>query len=277
MITACGQSTAALTIVTGGTPGPIPHFDHIVVVIEENHSYSAIIGSSSAPYINKLAQQGADFTDSHGITHPSEPNYLALFAGTTFGLTSDDCPQSYSGPNLASVLTAQNATFTGYSESMPSAGFTDCSAGGNLLSSDYARKHNPWVNFATIPATSNQSFDSFPSDFTQLPSVAFVVPNQQHDMHSASIAAADTWLSNTLDSYVQWAATHNSLLVVTWDEDDNSTNNHIPTIFIGAHIKPGQYNETITHYTVLRTIEAIFGATPTNNALHTQPIADIWQ
>ena len=67
----------------------VPHYAHVVVVMEENHSYSQIIGSSQAPYINSLARKGALFTNSHAITHPSEPNYMAITAGSTFGLSSD--------------------------------------------------------------------------------------------------------------------------------------------------------------------------------------------
>ena len=70
----------------------LPRPDHVVVVIEENHGYSQIIGSSSAPYINSLAKQGASFTQSFAVTHPSEPNYLALFSGSTQGVTDDSCP-----------------------------------------------------------------------------------------------------------------------------------------------------------------------------------------
>ena len=62
---------------------------HVVVVIEENHSYDQIIGNADAPFINKLAAEGALFTDAHAIRHPSQPNYLALFSGSTQGTTGD--------------------------------------------------------------------------------------------------------------------------------------------------------------------------------------------
>ncbi|HEU5356685.1 MAG TPA: alkaline phosphatase family protein, partial [Actinocrinis sp.] len=111
----------------------LPKPDHLVVVIEENHSYADVIGSSSAPYINSLAAQGAGFTQSFAVAHPSEPNYLALFAGSTEGLSSDSCPHTYSTANLGSELIAAGLTFTGYSESMPSDGYTGCTSG------EYAR------------------------------------------------------------------------------------------------------------------------------------------
>jgi phosphatidylinositol-3-phosphatase len=248
-----------------------PRPDHVVIVMEENHAYSQIIGSSSAPYINSLAQQGALFTNSYAVAHPSQPNYVALFSGSTQGLISDDCPQTFSGPDLGSQLLAAKFSFTGYAEGLPSAGSTVCTAG------NYARKHAPWVNFTDVPASSNQPFTSFPSDYSTLPAVSFVIPNLQDDMHSASIQQGDSWLQNQLGGYAQWAETHNSLLIVTWDEDNDLSGNHIPTIFVGSSVKPGQYSESITHYTVLRTLESMYGLSPINNSATVNPITDVWQ
>jgi hypothetical protein len=114
---------------------PLP--THIVVVVEENHGYSQIIGSSQVPYINTLATEGASFTNSHAITHPSEPNYLAFFSGSTQGITDDSCPHTFSAANLGSELIAAKKTFIGYSEGLPSTGSTVCTSG------EYARKHAP--------------------------------------------------------------------------------------------------------------------------------------
>jgi len=258
-----GSSTAA--------PVAFPHFDHIVVAIEENHGYSEIIGSSSAPYINSLATQGALFTDSHAITHPSQPNYLALFAGSTLGVTGDACQTSLAGPDLGGELLAQSQTFTGYSESLPSVGFTGCASG------NYARKHGPWVNFSDVPTSDNQPFTNFPTDFTKLPTVTFVVPNLQDDMHNGTIEQADSWLQGHLGSYISWADTHNSLFILTWDEDEGSDTNQIATIFMGAHVKVGQYTKTINHYSVLSTIEDIYGLPYTHNASEGMAIKDVWQ
>src|SRR5262249_49904901 len=148
----------------------VPRFDHIVLVMFENHAASQIT-SSSAPYFTSLASQGAKFTQSYAITHPSQPNYLALFSGSTQGVTSDSCPKNFSGTNLGAQLIGAGLTFKGYSESMPSAGYTGCSSG------EYARKHNSWVDFSNVPAADNLTYASFPTDFTQLPTVSFVSPN----------------------------------------------------------------------------------------------------
>src|SRR5579859_4214 len=245
--------------------------DHVVIVIEENHSFSSIIGSSQAPFINSLAQQGALFTQSFAIGHPSEPNYLEFFSGSNQGITDDSCPHTFSVENLASELTAAGLTFTGFSEDLPSVGSTVCTSGA------YARKHNPWSNFTNVATSANQPFTSFPTDFTTLPTIFFVIPNLNDDMHDGTISQGDTFLQQHLNAYVQFAQTHNSLLIVTWDEDDNSSNNQIPTFFVGPMVKTGQFNETINHFNVLRTIEDLYGLTHAGSAATATAISDVWK
>jgi len=156
---------------------------------------------------------------------------------------------------------------------MQGAGFARCFSDDQL----YARKHNPWVNFSDVPATDNQPFTNFPADFTNLPTVSFVVPNLENDMHDGSVSTGDSWLKDHLDSYIQWAQTHNSLFILTWDEDDNTTTNHIATIFAGDHVKAGQYGEAINHYNILSTIEDIYGLAYLHNTSQGMAITDVWQ
>jgi phospholipase C len=267
--TVVGLLIASPTISAASASVPRP--DHVVVVVMENHSYNEIIGSSSAPYINSLANGGAKFSQSFAVTHPSEPNYLALFSGSTQGLTDDSCPHTYSTGNLGQQLIAAGDTFVGYSESMPSDGYTDCTSGR------YARKHNPWVNFTNVPASSNLRFSRFPTNYTTLPTVSFVVPNLCNDKHDSSISTGDTWLKNNIDAYAQWAKTHNSLLIITFDEDDSSQSNQIPTLFYGQHVKVGSYSEHITHYNVLRTVEDAYTLPCVANSCTATPITDTWQ
>ncbi|MEI9931554.1 MAG: alkaline phosphatase family protein [Rhizomicrobium sp.] len=234
----------------------LPKPDHIIIVMEENHSYDDIIGSAQAPYINSLAQSGASFTDSHAITHPSQPNYLELFSGSTQGVKDDSCPHSFDVDNEASQLIAAGKSFVGYSEGLPGEGSLVCTAG------EYARKHSPWTNFTNLPVTTNEPYTAYPKKLKKLPVVSWVIPNLLDDMHDGTIAQGDTWLKNNLAAYVTWATTHNSLLIVTWDEDDGSQSNQIPTIFVGPMVKQGQYSEHITHDNVLATIEAMYGLAP---------------
>ncbi|MGB9428905.1 MAG: alkaline phosphatase family protein [Gammaproteobacteria bacterium] len=234
---------------------------HVVIIIEENKSFSTIIGNSDAPYLNQLARQGLLFTNAHAVIHPSQPNYVALFAGSTYGLTDDSCPHDLTGQNLASELLASKHTFAIYSEDLPEAGFAGCSGSGGL----YRRKHNPVVDFqaAGVPASLNRPFSNFPEDYSRLPTISFVVPNMMNDMHDGTIAEGDAWLKANLSSYVEWAKAHNSLLIVTWDESDaRSMTNQIPLIVVGAGIQPGRSGQHVNHYSLLRTVEDFYGIKP---------------
>jgi hypothetical protein len=270
LIHGCGAETDySRAARSSSAAASLPHFDHVVIAIMENTGYSAIAGSSSAPYINSLMAEGASFTNSHGVTHPSQPNYLALFSGSTQGVSGDNCPVSFRGvANLGRQVLDAGLTFAAYSEDLPSVGFTGCSA------AQYARKHAPWVNFNNVPAADQQPFTAFPSDFASLPTVSFVVPNLCNDMHDCSIDTGDSWLQSHLDGYVQWAKSHNSLLILTWDEDDFTSANQIPTVFVGAAVKPGNYGENINHLNVLHTIETMYGLTALGSGA--PAITDVW-
>jgi hypothetical protein len=271
-----------------GAPGalaasPPPTYDHVVLAIFENKARSQIIGASDAPYLNGLARQGANFSESFAIRHPSQPNYLDLFSGSNHGLegpTGNNCPQTFASGNLGHQLMTHGRTFVGYAEGLPSAGSEVCS---HPLGdpNGYWRKHAPWTNFSNLhQATVSRPYSAFTADFTKLPTVSFVVPNQCNDMHEGppcGIPRGDTWARHHLDAYAQWAKTHDSLLIVTWDEDNNSDHvgtNHIATFFVGARIIPGDYSERIDHYTVLRTIEAMYGLPALGSAAHRSPITN---
>jgi Phosphoesterase family len=224
----------------------VPAYDHIVVVVEENHSYGEIIGNSQAPYINLLAQSGALLSGYQAVAHPSEPNYFALYAGSTFGVTEDGI-HNETGPTLGSILRASGRTFVGYVESgSPS-------------------KHNPWESFPEGFSV-EQNLSTFPSDFSMLPTVSFVVPNLADDMHDGTIAQGDTWLRSHIDAYAHWAVANNSLLVITFDEDDSSDANRVPAILLGAHIATGAYSSPSNHYDLLHTILHASGLPAPNNA-----------
>jgi acid phosphatase len=243
-----------------------------VIVVMENHTYGAVIGSPQAPYLNQLARQGALFTDSHGVTHPSEPNYLALFSGSTQGISDDSCPHRFTAANLGSELIAAGQSFAGYSEDLPATGSAVCASGG------YARKHVPWINFVNLPAADSKPFSAFPAgNYARLPTVSFVIPNLCDDMHDCPVATGDTWVKAHLSGYARWAATHDSLLIVTWDENDDSPGNQIPTIFAGQRVRSGRYAQPITHYNALRTIENLYRLPVLGRAATASPISGIWK
>jgi acid phosphatase len=238
----------------------------------ENHAYGSIIGNPAAPYINRLASQGALFTRSYAVTHPSEPNYLALFSGSTQGVSSDQCPTTRHGPNLAADLIAAGLTFGGYSEGLPATGSAVCATG------DYARKHVPWADFTNVPGSVSQPFSRFSlTPFAKLPAVSFVIPDLCHDMHDCPVATGDSWLRAHMGKYAAWALHHDSLLIVTWDEDDGSSSNHIATIMLGQQVRPGRYGKPVNHYNVLRTIEEAYGLPLRGAAATHYPISFIWR
>src|ERR1051326_4238099 len=247
----------------------LPHPDHIVIVIEENKGFSDVIGSSKATFINSLAKNGASLTNYHGLHHPSQPNYLELFAGFPENLPSD-----------LSMCT----------------------------SDEYARKHCPRLDFTGIDPSLSFDTTKFPTTaagFKKLPDVSIVIPNLLDDMHSTEgqthghnvpreVHQGDAWLKTHIGPYAKWAMTHNSLLIVTWDEDSatypypNDCSqaidtpsaqypNHIPTIIVGRPVKPGKSDTEYTHYDLLRTLEDIYGLTAIGGSSGAQPITGIWK
>jgi acid phosphatase len=289
--TVCSAGTSVFSgsynfTTNGTTVNNVPIFNHIVVVIGENTNASSVIGNTTdAPYINNLAQNGAYFTNSFALSHPSQPNYLQLFSGSNQGVTNDSKPSAhFTTPNLARELINAGKTFIHYSEGMPSVGYDGTSSGL------YQRKHNPlanWMGTGTnqVSTTLNQPYTAFPTNFNNLPNVSFVVPDMCNDGHDVCppynnrTKQYDAWIQSNLDAYKQYCSNplNNSLLIVTYDEDDFTSTNKISTVFYGDHVLTGNYNQTITHYDVLRMIEDANGLTThTGAAANSNSITFCW-
>ena len=262
---------------------PVP--DHIVIAILESHGYPELIGSSAAPYINSLANDASSalFSESYAIAHPSQPNNLVLFSGSTQGVTDNNVPSNnpFITPNLGRQLIDSGKTFIAYSESLPEVGYN------GAMSGYYARKHNPVTNWMgtginQISTTLNQPFTAFSSnDFSKLPTVCYVIPNLKNDMHNGSdpnrITLGDSWISTNLNSYIQWAKTNNSLFILTFDEEGELEINHILTIITGQMVQAGQYTAEINHYSILHTIETMYGLPNIGDELTRSPITCCWK
>ena len=241
-----------------------------MIVLEENESPKLL--GKSAPYIASLEKHGANFTNAYAETHPSQPNYLALFSGSTHGLTSDSCPHNYASANLGSQIIASGRTFTGYAESMPANGYTGCTSG------KFARKHTPWIDFTNVPRSDSVKFTQFPKQkFSSLPTISFVTPNLCDDMHDCSVATGDKWLKANMSAYAAWAKTHNSLLIVTFDEAENGVPNRIPLVVYGQPVKTGSYAQKVNHYSVLRTIEDMYGLACIANSCDAKPLTQAFK
>ncbi|MEU8796386.1 alkaline phosphatase family protein [Spirillospora sp. NPDC048819] len=270
-----GELLAAAALVgldTGVARAAVPAYDHVVIVVEENRDDSEIT-SSAAPFIDRLRRDGASLTEMYGIVHPSQGNYFAMFHGWVAGLF-DECPvmgAPFNRPNLASKLIAKGKSFGAYMQGYPGRPST-CSSG------DYVQRHAPWLNFSNIPTSAFMTDTQFPSDFSELPTVSYLIPDNRHNMHSASVAQGDAYLRNKLSGYAEWAKSNNSLLIVTWDESQvfNPVNN-IETILYGAHVKPGRYGnlfQRLNHYNMLRTLEDMYGLPHDGGTYFAAPITE---
>jgi|GEM_PF-756728 hypothetical protein len=283
----CKFFVPLLTFVTAcslALHGAPPRYDHVVIVIEENRTPGQIIGDlNNAPYITSLATGGVSLASMFALVHPSQPNYLELFSGSNQGVVDDGLPPNFSttptstypfhAANLGAELIAAGFTFAGFSEQLEAAGTEDWADYDPHSATHpgiyYRRKHNPWANWVAkvlpLPAnqltsTVNRAFTQFPANFAQLPMVSFVIPNQLHDMHDGSRRMGDDWLRDNLNAYAVWARTHNSLLIITWDEDDYNEVNQIPTVFHGANLRNGTMAAgTWTLHNLLRTLEDMYG------------------
>jgi hypothetical protein len=132
------------------------------------------------------------------------------------------------------------------------------------------------VNFTNVPGAVSLPFASFPAGYASLPTMSFVIPNLDDDMHDGSIAQGDAWLGRNMSGSAAWAKANNRLLVITWDQDDNSGNNQVPAIFYGAGVKTGTYIEPVIHVNVASTIEQTYGLMKTGLAARAPAIKDIW-
>lgn len=247
---------AASSAVRAAAAEPVPRVDRIVVVILENRAYAQIIRNEEAPFINELAGRGAMFVNSRAIRKPSQPNYLALFSGSTQGI-KDDRKHLLDAPTLATALAGSGKSFAGYAEKRAK------------------RKHKPWETFKG-QASYGQDISQFPGQFDQLPDVSFVIPDDRNNMHNGSVGTADAWLKTHLGGYLDYCRDHRCLLILTFDEPGRGKKDTIPTIIAGSQVKAGAYAQRIDHYSVLRTITDAMGIGPLGESAKAEPILGIW-
>jgi hypothetical protein len=246
-------------------------FSHVYVIVMENKGYESIVGNSDAPYINSLIATYGLATNYSGVAHPSEPNYLALFSGSTQGI-ADDGTHDFIGQNLADQLEAQGKTWKVFAQNVPPNCYTGATAtDGEDGSGTYARKHEPAISFTDI--SSSQARCGNITDFTHFDPAAadfeFIAPNLCNDMHDCSVATGDTFLRNFVPTILNSPAwQEGGVLFITWDEGEGVLNgNHVPTLVISQAVPKGfQSNVAHDHYSLLRTIEDAWNLDCLNNA-----------
>jgi hypothetical protein len=248
----------------GAGTTPPATYQHVVWIVMENKTYSQIIGSSNAPYINSLAEQCGLATSFYAEAHPSLPNYLAMASGSTQGVADDKDPSSHplTAPSIFSQL---GTSWRSLEESMPS----NCYLSNSGL---YAVRHNPaayFTNIRTQCAAQDQPL-SDPPDLSA--KFTFITPNLCNDMHSCPTASdvgsetrnGDQWLATWMPKILSSSEYQSGTTAVflTWDEDDYSTNQHIATLVISPTTAAGtKASATFNHYSLLRTTEQSLGIT----------------
>jgi len=242
------------------TPTGMPSFQHVFLLMEENHSYSSVIGSSSMPYLNSLAQQYGLATQYFANTHPSIGNYFELTTGQI--ITNDD---SFSGTvsadNVVRHLLSAGKTWKSYAENLPAASYT----GGDVY--PYAKHHNPFAYFTDVVDSQNQlsnlvPFSEFASDLTnnQLPAYSFIIPNMLDDGHDGSLSQADSWLRTNIAPLIASSTfQNNGLLIIVFDESFDTDTQHgggqVAAVVISPLDKKGyQSNTFYQHQSVCRLL-----------------------
>ena len=265
------KAVAVLVFLASTAFAQIPWSRHVVLVVEENHGYSSIVGSSSMPYLNSLIKKYGLASAYYANTHPSIGNYFEMTTGQI--ITNNDSYTSSVGVNnMVRAMITAGVTWKSYAESLPKVGYT----GGNVY--PYAKRHNPFAYFTDAANSSSEKlnlvpFTQFKTDLANntLPRFSYIVPNMHHDMHDCpdgmstctdaqKKAAGDYWLKTNIAPLLANSAFQNGgLLVITFDEASDTDKTHgggrVATVVIGPKVKPGYKSWTLyQHQSLLRTL-----------------------
>lgn len=246
-------------------PANVPTFSHVFLVIEENHSFSDVIGNSSMPYFNSLVSKYGLAKQYFANAHPSIPNYLMLTTGQieTF---DDDFSGTIKDDNIVRELINAGKSWKAYEESIPSAGYL----GGDAP--PYVRRHNPFILLSDVQGSPAQAanivpFSQFATDLANnsLPQYSFISPNVDNDAHNGTLAAADSWLQSNIDPLIASSTFQNGgLLIITFDEAENTDLDHgggqVPTLIISSNSKVNFQSQTLyQHQSTLRLVLEALG------------------
>ena len=261
----------------------IPTYNHVVLVMLENHSYSQVVKSSNMPYLNALMKQGGLATNYYANVHPSIGNYFMLTTGKVV-TRNDNYTGTTTADNIARELTAMGKTWRVYAEGLPSVGYI----GGN--SHRYLKRHNPFAYFSDVRNSSTQRanlvpFTQFASDLAanKLPDFTLIVPDACNDAHDCALLTADKWMKKNIAPLLADPDFKKSgLLAIAFDEgkmsDKAHGGGHDPIVLVGTNVKAG-YNSTVfyQHQNLFMTFLDALGIKPFGAATSTKPMADFFE
>jgi phosphatidylinositol-3-phosphatase len=248
------------------SPGRLVRATKVLVVIEENHSYAQM--RAGMPFLAALSDTYGYATHWTAITHPSEPNYLAITGGSTFGITDDKPPAAHAAQMRGATSVFDQALESGrtaatYAESMPANCSLDDSSDGVPT---YAVRHNPWAYF---PAgrhgclADDENLRQFGRDAAgnALPHVGFLIPDLRNDGHDGSLGTADHWLEDHLAPVLDSRdfTSGKLVVIVTADEDDRHSGNTVLTSVLTPALSHRVVTSPLTHYSLTRYIAEILG------------------
>jgi hypothetical protein len=254
---------------------------HVFIIVLENQGYRDLIGNDSTPYLSQLAARYSVATEYFAITRPSLPNYLALTAGSTFGVRSDATNYRLEAPNIADQVEQSGRSWKAYMEDMPRPCYTGPTYGG------YALKHNPFLLFANIRdnptrcASHVVPFTQFSKDLAanQVPNYVWITPNMCHDMHDCASSVGDQWLSQVVPSILNSSAWRNGgFLAIVTDEgtDTQSPGGHAVAVIATPTLKPGrEIQQSLNHYGLLATIEDLWHLPRLANTVNVASLASL--
>jgi hypothetical protein len=249
---------------TGRVPGKA--FDRFVTIWLENTDYDKAAGD---PNLAWLAQYGIQLDNYFGVTHPSEPNYVAAIGGDNFGMDNDNFNQV--DANVSSVidlLEARGITWGTYQEDMPYTGFEGYSwVNQQTGKNDYVRKHNPPIIYDANTTPRRLSYQKNLTQFHvdlanhALPQWIFITPNMTSDGHDTSVTTAGNWSRNFLEPlFKNEYFMERTLVLLTFDENHTYTlANRVFSILLGGAVqgKQGTKDESYyNHYSEIATVEA---------------------
>jgi hypothetical protein len=266
----------SVAFATTGSPRP-PSFQKVFVIVLEN---SAAESTLRQPYLKSLLRRGAYLNNFFAITHPSQPNYIAMTSGDAYGITGNK-PVDLDVKHIGDLLEARNKTWRQYASGFPG----NCFVGEARLR--YARKHVPFLSYTNVqrdPLRCANIVDASQLDRDieagTLANYSLYIPDIDDDGHHTSVGYADNWLRKTFDSkFKDSRFMKDMLVVITFDEDDGAHGNHVYTLLLGDSVRAGaRADSRYDFYSLLRTIEDAFElGTLGRQDAKAAPITGIWK